>query len=188
RNANDTDLGAGGPVVLTLPAGSPQNLVVTAGKTTTMYVLNGDNLGGSGDSNTVQTFTGVPMYGAGAFWNDTLYLAGGGYSNPVQAFAFDTTMNLFTSTPTSQSTATTFFPGASPSVSAAGSGNGILWVLDNSQFCTTGSSGCGPAVLHAFDATNLAKELWKSSQASGDAAGNAVKFTVPTVANGKVYV
>jgi hypothetical protein len=60
--------------------------------------------------------------------------------------------------------------------------------LNNSFFCTTEAGGCGPAVLHAYDATNLALELWNSNQASGNAPGNAVKFTVPTVANGKVYV
>jgi hypothetical protein len=66
--------------------------------------------------------------------------------------------------------------------------NGIVWALQMNQFCLPKSSGCGPAVLQAYDATNLANELWNSTMKAGDAAGNAVKFTVPTVANGKVYV
>jgi hypothetical protein len=63
-----------------------------------------------------------------------------------------------------------------------------VWALNNTQYCTHNSFGCGPAVLHAYDATNLANELWNSAQTSADAAGYAVKFTVSTVANGKVYV
>jgi hypothetical protein len=66
--------------------------------------------------------------------------------------------------------------------------NGIVWALDNGNYCTTQSQGCGPTVLHAYDATNVATELWNSSQGTGSAAGNALKFAVPTVANGKVYV
>ena len=67
---------------------------------------------------------------------------------------------------------------------------GIIWALDNSLYCTPQSPGCGATVLHAYDATNLATELWNSSQAAAnrDLAGHAVKFNVPTVANGKVYV
>jgi hypothetical protein len=68
--------------------------------------------------------------------------------------------------------------------------NGILWAIDSSAYGPPSSAGTGPAILHAYDATNLAIELWNSSQAAGgrDIAGDAVKFTVPTVANGKVYV
>jgi outer membrane protein assembly factor BamB len=63
-----------------------------------------------------------------------------------------------------------------------------VWALDNSQYCTGEASACGPAVLHAYDANNVSTELWNSASSGTDSAGNAVKFTVPTVANGKVYV
>ena len=80
------------------------------------------------------------------------------------------------------------FPGSNPSVSAKGSQNGVVWVLDNASYCTNASPSCGPTVLHAYDASNVAHELWNSSTVAADQAGNAVKFSVPTVANGKVYV
>jgi hypothetical protein len=79
----------------------------------------------------------------------------------------------------------------SPSISAAATANGIAWVLDNTSFCTNGTAaGCGAAVLYAYDATNVSTLLWSSAAAAAgaDKAGNAVKFTVPTIANGKVYV
>ncbi len=188
RLANDMDFGAGGPVLLNLPAGSPQHLIVAAGKTTTVFVLDGDNLGSFGNANALQYFDALPVFVSTAFWNNTLYLAGSGFNNPLEAFAFDLTTNRFTTTPTSQSNSTYVFPGASPSISASGTTNGIVWALNSSQYCTHNSPGCGPAVLHAYDATNLANELWNSAMTGADAAGNAVKFTVPTVANGKVYV
>jgi outer membrane protein assembly factor BamB len=73
-------------------------------------------------------------------------------------------------------------------VSASGTSNGIVWLLDTDTYCTNGAQKCAAAVLHAYDATNVASELWNSTLLSADAAGFAVKFTVPTVANGKVYV
>ncbi len=73
----------------------------------------------------------------------------------------------------------------SPAISANNGTNGVLWLIDASQYKTS-----GPAILRAYDATNLATELYDSTQASNsrDTAGTIVKFSVPTVANGKVYV
>jgi hypothetical protein len=73
-------------------------------------------------------------------------------------------------------------------VSASGGGNGIVWALNSHAYCTRQSQSCGPAVLHAYNGTNIATELWNSSMVASDAAGNAVKFTLPTIANGRVYV
>ena len=78
--------------------------------------------------------------------------------------------------------------GSTPSVSAAGTANGLVWGLDATNFCTSNAPACGPAVLYAYDATNVATSLWNSSANAADKAGDAIKFTVPTVANGKVYV
>jgi hypothetical protein len=184
----DHDFGSGGAaIVLNLPSGSPQHLVVGGGKDGTLYLLNGDSMGGSGDGNARQYFsTSSGMFSTGAFWNSTLYVAPSGGS--LLAYSFNTSTNLFATSAASQSTATFAFPGMSPSVSASGAINGIVWGLDNSQYCTPRSPGCGPAVLHAYSATTLHTELWNSSMIAGDAAGYAVKFNVPTVANGKVYV
>jgi len=91
----------------------------------------------------------------------------------------------------SSSTPTRFpFPGSTPSVSSQADSNRIVWAVDSSSYGIPSAFGLGPAVLHAYDATNLATELWNSSQAAGnrDAAADAVKFSVPTVANGKVYL
>jgi len=75
------------------------------------------------------------------------------------------------------------YPGASPVISSNGTTGGILWAIDSSQWNVS-----GPATLYAFDATNLANELYDSNQISSDDPGPAVKFTVPTVANGSVYM
>lgn len=89
--------------------------------------------------------------------------------------------------PSSQSSATFGVPGASPVVSSFGASNGIVWLLDSSGYGANGAAAT-PAVLHAYDAGDLSRQLYNSSQILSDAAGPAVKLTVPTVANGKVYV
>jgi hypothetical protein len=185
---NDQDFGAGGSaVVLNLPSGTLKHLVIGGGKDAALYLLNGDSMGGLGDASARQRFTlGSSIFATGAFWNNHFYIAAAGVS--LVSYSFDSTTNLFITPASSQSAAKFGFPGATPSVSANGNANGIVWALESSQYCTTQSPGCGPAVLHAYDGTNLATELWNSSQGTGNAAGNAVKFTVPTVANGKVYV
>jgi hypothetical protein len=185
---NDGDFGSGGSaVVLNVNSGSLKHLVVGGGKDGNLYLLNGDAMGGLGDSNARQHFfIGGGIFATGAFWNNNLYIAPIGSS--LEDFSFDTTTNLLSTGAASVSPTTYGFPGATPSVSATGTTNGIVWALDNSLYCTSQSPGCGPAVLHAYSAASLSTELWNSGMAAADTAGNAVKFTVPTVANGKVYV
>jgi hypothetical protein len=91
--------------------------------------------------------------------------------------------------PTSSGNAVFNMHGATASLSANGTANGIIWDIDDSAYVGTDPSTGGPAVLHAHDATNLAVELYTSSQGgSRDTAGRAGKFTVPTIAGGKVFV
>jgi hypothetical protein len=186
--ANDVDFGSGGTaVVLNVNSGTLKHLVIGGGKDGNLYLLNGDAMGGLGDTNARQHFfINGGIFATGAFWNNNYYLVP--VSSQLQAYSFDSTSNLFNTGTTSISATSYGFPGATPSVSATGNTNGIVWTLDNTNYCTNQSPGCGPAVLHAYNATNLSNELWNSGMAAGDAAGNAVKFTVPTVANGKVYV
>ncbi len=184
---NDLDFGSGGTALLAdLPAGNTiTHALICGGKDHAVFVLNRDLLGGFGDTVAVQKFDfGAPIFGTGSFWNNNLFLAG--VNGPLRAYKLNTSTAHFSSS--SSSTHSYGFPGSTPSVSSAGTQNGIVWTLDNGLYCTQQSKGCGPAVLYAHDANNVATELWDSNQDPGDVAGNAVKFSVPTVANGKVYV
>jgi hypothetical protein len=92
-------------------------------------------------------------------------------------------------TPTSVGTAVYQTHGATVSLSANGAMNGILWDIDNTAYTGANPAGSGPSVLHAYDATNVATELYNTTQAgTRDTAGPASKFTSPTIANGKVFV
>ena len=191
-NSGDADHGAGGAAVLVDPSSGPvPHLLIGGGKSGTLFMVNRDNMGKysggpANPNNVVQSLSvGSGIFATPAFWNNFLYIAGiGGHLNQ---YAFNTTSGQFA---LSHSSSHSFaFPGSTPSISSLGTSNGVVWALDNSQYCTEQSPGCGPAVLHAFDATNVsAAELWNSASSGNDPAGDAVKFTVPTVANGKVYV
>lgn len=200
----DLDFGSGGVTLIDLPASgtNPVHLAAVGGKDGYLYLLDRDKMGGLGDSNAWQRINfGNLIFGTAAFWNSHLYLAGPpncpgidveqcGVRGGLQAFSLDAASAKLNPSPSSVSGALFVgFPGATPSVSSRPDNtNGIVWVLDNSQYCTSFSPGCGPAVLHAYDAGNLANEIWNSTQGVGNAPGNAVKFTVPTIANGRVYV
>jgi len=183
--AGDHDFGSGGAAVLAdLPDSTVPHILLAGGKDGNLYVFNRDNLGGLGDGHAVQVIPGHGIFATGAFWNGNYYIAtaGGGMS----AYQVDPSSSQFNLA--SVSTGTYGFPGASPAVSANGMSGGIVWGLDNSNYCTNQARGCGPALLHAYDALDVTHELWNSSMVAKDAAGNAVKFAVPTIANGKVYI
>jgi hypothetical protein len=178
-SSGDLDLGSGGAAILVDQPTAPNHLVIGGGKEGALYLLNRDNLGGntSNDAGAVQVFSvGNRIFATPAFWQNTLYI--GPISDHVKSFTLNTGAGQFNTSPASQSPGTFGFPGATPSISAQGGSNGIVWAIERA----------GAAVLHAYDATNLGSELWNSANNGADQAGGAVKFTVPTVANGKVYV
>jgi hypothetical protein len=130
------------------------------------------------------------MWGMPAYWNGNVYFGayygGSSGANKLKAFSFNANNSgLLSTLPTSESAEVFNFSGPTPSVSANGNTNGIVWALDNGSNAST----CCQA-LHAYAATNLAQELYNTNQApnSRDVPGGAVKFTVPTIANGKVYL
>jgi hypothetical protein len=179
----DEDLGSGGAMILpdlTDSQGHVRHLAVGAGKDTNIYVVDRDNMGKFNPSsdNIYQEILGVlpgGVWAMPAYFNNTVYY--GSVSHPLKAFSI-TNARLSTS-PTGQ-TATSFtYPGTTPSISANGSSNGIVWAVENSS----------PAVLHAYDATNLSHELYNSNQAgSRDQFGSGNKFITPVIVNGKVFV
>jgi len=186
----DQDLGAGGPVLLPDNAGKVNpHLMVQIGKSGTLYLINRDNMGKyntTDDSQIVQSIVKAAAgYGAWmtpVWWNSRIYISGGG--DPIRLYLFHANVGKFNVTSTSQAPASFNFPGSTPSLSSNGPNNGILWALQ-----VDAASTKGPAILHAYDALNLATELYNTNEnPTRDSPGGAVKFTVPTIANGKVYV
>jgi hypothetical protein len=177
--------------LLNTPTG---HYLVTGGKEGFLFLVSQDSLGHYGanfnplntNAQQVLNLGNGGIYSTAAFWNNSLYIAPADSS--FQVFNFNTSSALLNTTAASTSSHAFVWPGASPSISASGATNGIAWAIDSGAYCTAQSPGCGSAVLYAYDAGNLANQLWNSSLVAADHAGNAVKFTVPTIANGKVYI
>jgi hypothetical protein len=183
ENRGDVDLGSGGTMVLpdlSDGSGHTMHLAVGAGKDTNLYVVNRDSMGkfSENNSNVYQELAGAlpgGVFAMPAYFNNTVYY--GSVGSPIQAF---TISNAKLSSSATAQTANSFgYPGATPSISANGTSNGIVWAVESAS----------TAVLHAYNATNL-NELYNSSQASGgrDHFGVGNKFITPTIVNGKVFV
>jgi len=185
---NDNDVGSGGVMLLpNQPGTTYPHLLLMAGKKGDIYLISRDNMGhwnpNGNDNQIVQSLPNAVggVWGAPAFWNDNIYF--GGIGDHLKAFAFDPVAQLISSSPTSSSPQSFGYPGPTPSVSSNGNTNAIVWIAQDDGYSS------GKAILHAYDATNLSKELYNSSQnSSRDSAGLAAKFTVPTVADGLVFV
>ncbi|SAK44492.1 PQQ enzyme repeat protein [Caballeronia ptereochthonis] len=179
----DEDLGSGGALVLPDLAdasGTIRHLALGAGKNSTIYVVNRDSMG-KFDSNADHIYQELvgqirgPMFAAPAYFSNTVYF--GSIGDSIKAFTI--TNAALSATPASQTANSFGSPGATPSVSANGRTNGILWAAENGTI----------AGLRAYDATNLARQLYNSGDTGGrDQFGQGNKFITPMIANGKVYV
>ncbi len=184
----DIDLGSGGLMLLpSLPgkSGSAVSLAVGAGKDGNLYVVDQTNLGKfstTTDAIYQQLSNALPggVWSSPAWFNGVLYY--GSVASTLKAFTYTMSgpsVGLFGTTPSSQSATSFGYPGTTPSISADGTSDAIVWAVYNSN----------PATLYAYDATDLSKELYDSNQAgSRDQFGSGNKYIVPTIANGKVYV
>jgi len=194
-NSVDADLGSGGIVLLPDQTGPVAHLLVGGGKDGNLFLVDRDNMGKYNviANQVVQSWpANNGSFSTPAFWQSRLYVAGAeqGTTDHLRSYTFNPSTGQFSSAPASSSAHSFPFPGATAAISSSGNANGIVWAVDTSGYGVPSPFGTTPAVLYAFDAANVANELWDSSQAPGgrDQAGAAVKFTVPTVANGKVYI
>ncbi|MGD1089532.1 MAG: pyrrolo-quinoline quinone [Verrucomicrobiota bacterium] len=189
--ANDNDLGSGGPCLLPDSAGSAAHphLMVGSGKDGNIYLVDRDNMGQYSSTANVnlQTLNSAiaGSFGTPAYFNNWIYYQSSG--DVMKAFSI--TNGVMSSSPVSKSTVTLGGLGYAPVISANGTSNAIAWVIDASAYNNTDSdTSSGPAILRAFNATNLSQELYNSSMKAGDNAPGTVKYPVPTVADGKVFV
>jgi Immunoglobulin domain/Immunoglobulin I-set domain len=183
QSNGDIDFGSGGPLLLpdvTDSSGKARHLAIGSGKDTAIFVLDRDNMGkfNASKNSVYQEIDGqlsAGVFAKPSYFNGTVYY--GAVQDSIKAFPVNTAK--MATTPSSH-TATTFgYPGATPVISANGTSEGIVWVVENG----------GTAVLHAYDATNLATELYNSNQAAnGHDSFSGNKYITPIVANGKVFV
>ncbi|HEY6517147.1 MAG TPA: hypothetical protein VIY50_13465 [Steroidobacteraceae bacterium] len=184
ESAADEDLGSGGVMLLpdqTDSGGVVRHLMVGGGKDGNLYVINRDNMGkfkSSSNADWQELDGGLPggSYSTPAYFNGTIY--DGAAGAPLEAFTVSGAR--LSGQPASETTTEFPYPGASAAISANGTSDGIIWAAENGN----------PAVLHAYDATDLTHELYDSDQAAGnrDNFGTGNKFITPTVADGMVFV
>ncbi len=185
--SGDLDQGSGGILMVPDQQGANPHILVQAGKEGRILVLNRDHLGGyaAGATSNTNALQDIPneikgLWSTPAYWNGNVYTWG---ENDVPKL-FHLSSGVMNTTPSSKSTISSAFPGASFSVSSNGAQDGIAWAVRSDQF-----NSHGPAVLYAWDATDLSTPLYESdTNAKRDAAGAANKFSIPMVTNGKVYV
>jgi hypothetical protein len=185
--ANDTDLGSGGTILLPDSVGSTAHphLMVGCGKDGILRLVDRDNMGRFNPANDNQVVQEVPgaitgAWSTPAYFNHQIYYQGVG--DVMKGFFISNA--VITPTPISAATINFSALGGTPSISANGTNDAIVWAL---QSDAAGSGG--PDVLHAYNATNLAQELYNSSQnLARDNPGAAIIMTTPTVINGKVFV
>jgi hypothetical protein len=184
------DLSSSGPMLLPDQSGAIQHLAIFAGKTGTIYLVNRDNMGkfnAAGD-NVVQALyttiggavTPTGNWGTPAYFNGQIYIQG--VKDNLKQFGLSN--NLLSGGPLAIGADNIGYPGTTPMISSNGALNGIVWVVQSD-----GAASSKPSTLRAYDATNIATELYNSGlNGKTDQAGPAVKFATPTIANGKVYV
>ena len=183
---SDEDLGSGGAMLI--PAqkdstGKNHYLGIGAGKDGNIYIVNGYNMGKFNPANDDAVYQEIDGALSGGIWSMPAYFNGSVYYGPVgnNLLQFTFSNAKLSTSPTSKSSASFTYPGTTPSVSANGAQNGIVWAIQHSD---------PNDVLHAYSASNLATELYNSSQATNnrDSFGTASHFGTPMIAHGKVYV
>jgi hypothetical protein len=186
--SQDLDLSSAGPVLLLDQPGSNPHLLIAAAKSGTIFVVNRDNMGhfqSGNDNQIVQSLVGVLPNGtleegnfsAPTFFNGYVYFAA--VNDTLKAFQLSN--GFLSNGPTSHSLDVYPNRGGAFAVSGNGSTNGIVWAVQDNNPST--------GVLHAYNAGNLANEFYNTSQAgSRDSLGVATKFSIPLVANGKVFI
>jgi hypothetical protein len=187
-DGEDSDVGSGGVLLLPDQPGGITHELVEVGKEAHIFLINRDQMTTNNlhycqtncndtDPEIAQEVQGEisGIFSLPTYLNGTLYFCGLGDSLK----SFPLTNGQMATSPSQTSSHTFGFPGATPAASANGSTNGIIWLIDR--------NGGDAAVLYAYEAGNLTP-LWNSSQSGSDAGGNGVKFSVPTIANGKVYI
>lgn len=183
-NGDDGDLGSGGVMLLPDEVGRKDHphLMVAGGKGSALYLVDRDNLGQYNSFNNSQIVQFIqpadPILGSPAYFNHTIYF--GGQSGFLRAYS----INNAAMQQTSQSSRNFGVPGPTPTVSANGNTNGIVWIIQADHF-----NASFPAILRAYDATDLSRELYSSdTDPNAGEMGYSMKFSTPIVSNGRVYV